>query len=250
MPLVGLPSTLECMLNALLCDNTLSSFKIDGRGEQTVVVLRLHSLATKTSTHSPVAEDSSVVYRRKCPSQVSRDKMRAEAYRSGHEKKASVSSPSDLFLPTPPSLCYDANQHERKSVIADVFSCTPCTSTTPQFSDDMQPERKQIDMSVNDTDVQAVTIDLAYNDEIDETTLYKYDGSSNEAECTVSESDEECVQDCQQIDDFDAEEKDEAQSEITLADIAKCIQEFRQSLKEVQVSERTVQEQNLTRDVS
>lgn len=110
MPVEGLPSTLESLLNAVRRENTISSFKIDGKGIQTTVALRL---TAKSSIQPPVTEDSSVVYRRKCPSQVSRDRRRAEADRTGSEKKASTSSPSGLFLPTPSSLCSVADQRKR-----------------------------------------------------------------------------------------------------------------------------------------
>ena len=40
MPVEGLPSTLEGVLSALIKEKPLTSFKIDGRGDNIVVVLR------------------------------------------------------------------------------------------------------------------------------------------------------------------------------------------------------------------
>ena len=105
MPDSGLPMTLECMLNSALQEMTLSSFKVEGRGNQTVVVLRPSS---KISDHTPIIPLQNATFRRKCPSQLNQDKRSAEAYRANRVEQASepIPSPSGLFLPTPPSFPY------------------------------------------------------------------------------------------------------------------------------------------------
>ena len=186
MPVEGLPFTLECMLNAALRDNKLSSFKIDGRGNQTVVVLRLTG---NISTQPPVTEDSSVAYRRKCPSQVNRDRRRAEVHRTernraSNEKKASTSSPSGLFLPTPPSLCYVTDSQE-KELVADTFSLTPFVSSATPSEYDPVFNEVDINMSASNADTQTVTVDLPYN-QGEEEVLCERGGESEEEEMSVT----------------------------------------------------------------
>ena len=92
MPVEGLPSTLEGALSALIKENPLTSFKIDGRGDNIVVVLRF-------STGQP-NDTATRRYRLKPPSQLARDERRADI------TKGQVSgdrSPMPLFMPTPPS---------------------------------------------------------------------------------------------------------------------------------------------------
>ncbi len=130
MPVDGLPRTLETILNTLLQDNTLSSFKIQGKGKQTCVVLRLSPPAHpkdaeqgQSSSHSDTA-----VYRRKCPSQVARDRRRAEQHRNSVKHNTTApASPSGLFLPTPPSLYYAKDTESA----ADVFNFNATSSREP-----------------------------------------------------------------------------------------------------------------------
>ena len=92
MPVEGLPITLEGALSTLIKGNPLTSFKIDGRGDNIVVVLRF-------STGQP-NDTAARRYRLKPPSQQARDKRRAGI------RKGQVSgdrSPMPLFMPTPPS---------------------------------------------------------------------------------------------------------------------------------------------------
>ena len=92
MPVEGLQSTVEGALSALIKENPLTSFKIDGRGDNIVVVLRfLTGQPNDTATRR---------YRLKPPSQLARDERRADI------RKGQVSgdrSPMPLFMPTPPS---------------------------------------------------------------------------------------------------------------------------------------------------
>jgi len=81
MPLTGLPRILEQLLNNLLQENIVSSFKVDSNTQKTTVILRLSSLHedamaadTASTTHS--------TYRRKSQAQMNRDRRRAENHRS------------------------------------------------------------------------------------------------------------------------------------------------------------------------
>eukprot|EP00745_Piridium_sociabile_P042769 TRINITY_DN865_c0_g1_i4.p1 TRINITY_DN865_c0_g1~~TRINITY_DN865_c0_g1_i4.p1 ORF type:complete len:296 (+),score=72.21 TRINITY_DN865_c0_g1_i4:174-1061(+) len=80
MPVTGLPVTLEKTLTALLTDNTVSSWKVAGEADNTVVVLRLKPVSKMSTTMAdPVLNRHSQVqyYRKKPPSQVRRDQERA-----------------------------------------------------------------------------------------------------------------------------------------------------------------------------
>ena len=79
MPVEGLPSTLEAFLNSMLHVNTLSSFKIDSRGDNTAIVLRF--------TGQPC--QSANTYRKKPPSQIQRDRNRAQQRRLTLHSQAS-----------------------------------------------------------------------------------------------------------------------------------------------------------------
>jgi len=134
MPLDGLPKALESMLTILLQENDMSSFKIETAGSKTVVVLRLQST---TSGHDPV-NNTATTYRRKCPSQVYRDRKRAETFRnetiknqaSAHHS-AMPTSPLGLFMPTPPSLMYRVDtDFEASRPIPDPV-VTPPSSVSP-----------------------------------------------------------------------------------------------------------------------
>ncbi|KAK7486565.1 hypothetical protein BaRGS_00022231 [Batillaria attramentaria] len=104
MPVEGFPPAVE----ALLETNTLTSYKIDGRGEDTVVVLRL-------TGGQP--SDTVVTYRRKPLSQVLRDQQRAQCRNKDVARKASesVSSPGHLFMSTPRSKLQTKTDLEMKS---------------------------------------------------------------------------------------------------------------------------------------
>ena len=92
MPVQGLPSTLEGVLNDLIKENPLTSFKIDGRGDNIEVVLRF-------STGQP-NDTATRQHRLKPPSQLARDKRRADIRK---RQVSSDSFPTPLFMPTPPS---------------------------------------------------------------------------------------------------------------------------------------------------
>jgi hypothetical protein len=81
MPVVGLPATVEVALDSLLAEKTVTSWKIAGLGDTTVVVLRLRD--DNTCQHGggegeARLHNNNVYYRRKTPSQLRRDQQRAK----------------------------------------------------------------------------------------------------------------------------------------------------------------------------
>ena len=77
MPVSGLPVAAEITLDALLQKNVVSSWKITGdRNNSTVFILRL--TAQSSDINSQPLSLRAVHYRKKPPSQVLRDKRRAE----------------------------------------------------------------------------------------------------------------------------------------------------------------------------
>ena len=112
MPVVGLPTALEVSLDALLQQHHLTSWKITGDDDSTVVVIRLKA----DTAHSNMASQQQPVcrqhYRKKAPSQLNRDKRRAEDRRTKTTQnmqdvaQASDSHNNDLpslFMFTPPT---------------------------------------------------------------------------------------------------------------------------------------------------
>ena len=158
MPVDGLPSTLEGMLNTVLKERSVSSFRIGGRGDQTVVTLRLTPM---NSTRPPMTQNTTA-YRRKCASQLKRDRTRAEIHRANREKQTNEPSPSCLFLPTPPSLFYNTD-HENERMASDMSACDPCSSSVP-VSPSTQLEEKGIDLPQCDAGAQ--TVNVCFDQEI------------------------------------------------------------------------------------
>eukprot|EP00745_Piridium_sociabile_P022575 TRINITY_DN3523_c0_g1_i1.p1 TRINITY_DN3523_c0_g1~~TRINITY_DN3523_c0_g1_i1.p1 ORF type:complete len:156 (+),score=15.13 TRINITY_DN3523_c0_g1_i1:28-495(+) len=118
------PWHLEGIINTLLEEMCLSSFKIEGKGSLTMVVLRLSPTGP---SYLPQATHNSV-YHRKYPSQVARDRRRAEVHkhRATQEYTASPSSsPSALFLPTPPSLFYSEDNATAMDTFHGLYT-SPC----------------------------------------------------------------------------------------------------------------------------
>ena len=164
MPVNGLPSRLEQALNVFLAEMKLSSFKIDDSGNKAVIVLRLTSAASAACQPSTVLKDS-VAYRRKSQSQIDRDRRRAEQHKSASDQKTKASppaSPSGLFLPTPPSLFF----HAENAAASDTFleygqaDSTGAGCVTPSARatrTDDQTDNTQL----GDVDPEAVTVRLS-----------------------------------------------------------------------------------------
>eukprot|EP00745_Piridium_sociabile_P013073 TRINITY_DN19614_c0_g1_i23.p1 TRINITY_DN19614_c0_g1~~TRINITY_DN19614_c0_g1_i23.p1 ORF type:complete len:154 (+),score=32.16 TRINITY_DN19614_c0_g1_i23:138-599(+) len=109
MPVVGLPTALEVTLDALLQKNHLTSWKITGENDNLVVVIRMKTSPAADNMACPQPAVSPQYFRKKPPSQVNRDRRRAEDRRWAQRQdgKASDNIKSDdelpLFMPTPPS---------------------------------------------------------------------------------------------------------------------------------------------------
>jgi len=78
MPVEGLPSSLEAMLNALLAENPVTSFKVEAGASRTVLVLRFSSTTGQHGGNTTLP--SSASYKKKNPAQIARDKKRTETF--------------------------------------------------------------------------------------------------------------------------------------------------------------------------
>ena len=164
MPVDGLPITLECLLNAAVTEMSLTSFKVEGRGKQTVVILRFTEDNVNRHFQAKPVQEYSTAYRRKSPSTRLRDQNRAEAYRNNQKEKKEVKekgdslSPSGLFLPTPPTLVSSQSplDKDRPMYATDILSCGNQSSARPMVK--QQEEEQQIDLTFSDTDTQTVTL--------------------------------------------------------------------------------------------
>ena len=75
MTVTGLPAAADIVLSTLLATETLSSWKVDGNENQTVVVLRF-------TKGQPFAMDNAQArFRRKPPAQIARDRKRSQIHR-------------------------------------------------------------------------------------------------------------------------------------------------------------------------
>ena len=78
MPVAGLPAAAETAQNALLADNNVSSWRVDGEGDSTVIVLRLKPHAHSSSANMADSHNTQGQYiRGKPPSQIRRDQERS-----------------------------------------------------------------------------------------------------------------------------------------------------------------------------
>jgi len=153
MPVTGLPPSLETVLNTFLQEMSLTSFKIDGRENQTVIVLRLSPAHQLPATHS---QCDSVVYGRKGAAQIARDKRRVETHKVSLMKKHRMNpvSPSELFLPTPPSLFYNTENE----TAMDTFKDGTPTDTLPRAVEFARATRPAVSSLSNLCDVDPVSV--------------------------------------------------------------------------------------------
>ena len=78
MPVAGLQAAAKGALNALLVDNNVSSWKVVGDGDSTLIVLRLKPHAHSSSADMADWHNTQGQYfRRKPPSQIRRDRERS-----------------------------------------------------------------------------------------------------------------------------------------------------------------------------
>ena len=83
MPVTGLPAMLESILNNILKESQLSSFKLcgDQRGSKTVLVIRFEAMADM-SMSTQLCSTSPATFRKKSPSQIRRDRIRQLQYKN------------------------------------------------------------------------------------------------------------------------------------------------------------------------
>jgi len=83
MPVQGLPSSLEAMLNAMLQENSVTSFKVEAGASRTVLVLRFSST---TGQHGDDTTQSAS-FKKKNPAQITRDRRRVEAFQQQQQQQ-------------------------------------------------------------------------------------------------------------------------------------------------------------------
>ena len=134
MPVDGLPPALECVLTTLITNSPLTSFKIDGRGDNTVVVLRFSSEHQNNNM-------ATQRYRIKPPSQIARDRRRAQQ-RTAEQVGAVSTSPTPLFLPTPPTKMTENNSCgiNEPNNIADPIGLLHVNKAGRTFQRDVGPD--------------------------------------------------------------------------------------------------------------
>ena len=81
---MDLPKALDSVLTALLCEHTVTSWKIAAEGNYPTVVLRLRPVNTQD-----VTQNTNMSFRRKAPSQINRDKKRMENFAQRKRKQLS-----------------------------------------------------------------------------------------------------------------------------------------------------------------
>ena len=79
MPVVGLPTAAEASLSDLLTTQALTSWKVVGEGDSTVVVLRFHQ--DGRPPYHQAMPNSLGYFRRKAPCQIKRDEIRSQRRR-------------------------------------------------------------------------------------------------------------------------------------------------------------------------
>ena len=131
MSVTGLPAAADNALSTLLATEKLSSWKVDGTEHQTVIVLRF-------TRRQPYAIDNTKAsFRRKPPSQVSRDRDRAQRHREYMNAYSTHHSSGPLELNGEDNPCDSANVTLKGHRI--VAPSQP--STSPVTSDPLQSDQ-------------------------------------------------------------------------------------------------------------
>ena len=126
MTVTGFPAAADIVLSTLLATETLSSWKVDGNENQTVVVLRF-------TKGQPFAMDNAQArFRLKPPAQVRRDRKRAQVHRECINGRSTYLSsvPRELPEVNNPSDCTD-------TTVKDI--CTPARGELPPVTSDPPP---------------------------------------------------------------------------------------------------------------
>jgi len=169
MPVAGLPAAVEVVVSTLLTTQRLTSWKVAGESETTVLVLRFRQDGSQPCTAS---ESSRGQWRRKPPSQLRRDQQRAQGHGQSGEH---VSSPPALAENEPASAATsdvlssccksssDAQPESSTTCRPRVTSDLPCTRT------DLQPSQAGVLLSPadepTDTASTVVSSHAEYNEE-------------------------------------------------------------------------------------
>ena len=164
MPVAGLPAAVEKTLTALLCDNAVSSWKIAGEGDNTVVVLRLKPVDTAdTVMADPALNRSSQVqyYRRKPPGQVRRDQERARQQMRKHQAEQQQNSECHVLPPL-----FDTQIDQQHDTENDEHNTSTQENNTPA---DVLECQDTVDMlsSANDNVTVLQACDVNSDQEID-----------------------------------------------------------------------------------
>ena len=153
MPVAGLPAAAETTLNALLADNIVTSWKVAGEGDSTVVVLRLRPDSTVNTPTNMAGrpQTAAVHYKRKPPSQLNRDAERSKRWRERREGFATeasdyhaVDNVCPLFLSTPELIETSESNQDRPSRVPVTSSGAlrvPSASSTG-FTDCRRPDQE------------------------------------------------------------------------------------------------------------
>jgi len=180
MPVTGLPVAAEAVLSSLLSTHGLSSWKVAGKNQTTVVVLRFQQDGGRPFTAS---ENSHGHWRRKPPAQIRRDQQRALERRLNGEHNVVMTLPpvdehcviadSHAFPCATVSSCAPVSCSARGNQADIKTDCLP-TSVTSDLAfpqEDISPEHRDLDSiettdSKNDQNGENLRVDVDANDAI------------------------------------------------------------------------------------
>ena len=167
MPVVGLPTAVEVVVSTLLTTQRLTSWKVAGENESTVLVLRFRQDGSQPCTAS---ENSRGQWRRKPPSQLRRDQQRAQEHGQSGEHVSStipiskddttIAAPSDVLSQSCKSsrdVQPDASTAHPRNVTSDL----PCTRTDlpPSQGDVLLPSTHKLTDTASTVDFVQVDCD-------------------------------------------------------------------------------------------
>jgi hypothetical protein len=189
MPVEGLPSALEGALTSLLQENPLSSFKIDGRPDSTVVIIRFtRGQENNMATSRPTLQRS---YRTKPPSQLHRDRKRAEQYMK--EKVGDSRSTMPLFQPTPPSTQFATPTAFSDSVVSNVGLLASDTITMSPLAASFEARKfheVRVQSGVDNNAVCGVSVGLLPPDQLIDKTQLQAPAEINNSDIDTNSSDD------------------------------------------------------------
>ena len=158
IPVVGLSTVLESALVAMLNEKLLRSWKITEENQNAVVVIRLTAVHTPGTAIEPQRDGTAITQwssRRRSPSQLRRDKKRAEEFQQKklsslqevQAKDTNIDAVFDtnLFLPTP-----SVSQSDKLVLKCDTpVSTVIAQDTRPQNEVDQTSDKGKLADNVN-----------------------------------------------------------------------------------------------------